>query len=82
NGIYYTGPQPPWSIMRSRWNDATSPAVVRSGIPVNISEVLWADDGDLAIAGFRDGPVVLIPADKSQPIQFIVADGTNLRWGP
>jgi Tol biopolymer transport system component len=81
NEGYYTGALPLWTIVRSQLGEAASPVLLRADIPVNVSEVLWAEDGNLAIVSFRDGPVVLIPVDKSQPLQFIAAEGKNLRWG-
>lgn len=79
---YYTGPQPPWTIMRLKWGEALAPVLLRSGIPEDVSEVLWAGDDKIAIVSFRDGPVALVPADKSQPLQLVAPEGKNLHWGP
>ncbi len=82
NAIYFTGPQPPWTIMRSKWDEAVAPVLLRSGIPEDISEVLWADDGMIAIISVRDGPLALMPTDGSHPLQLLVPEGSNLRWRP
>jgi WD40 repeat protein len=54
-------------------------------------EVLWAEDGSLAVAvqpatGVaatwpRTGPIVVIPASSDPPVP-LPANGYNLRWGP
>lgn len=71
----------PWMIMHAKLGGGESPVLLRADIPVNVSEVLWAEDGTLAIIDFDDGPVTLAPIDKSQPVQFIAPKGRNLRWG-
>jgi Tol biopolymer transport system component len=72
----------PWRIMRTAFGREKSLILLRSDIPVNVCEVLWAEDGTIAIVSFDDSSVALVPTDKSQSLQFVAGDGKNLRWGP
>jgi hypothetical protein len=75
----------PWTIMHAKLGEGNAPVLLRSSIPVGVSEVLWAGDGNLAIVSFSDGPdgpIALVPVDKSQPLQLLASEGKNLRWGP
>jgi hypothetical protein len=69
-------------IMRAKLGEGDSPVLLRSDIPVGVSEVLWDSDGKMAIVSFSYGPVALVPADKSQPLQLVAPEGKNLHWGP
>lgn len=80
DGVEYASA--PWRIMRAKLDGEESPVLLRSGIPVNVSEALWAEDGTLAVVNFDDRSVAVVPTDNSQPLQFVAIDGKDLRWGP
>ncbi len=84
NEGYYSGHLPSWMIMRAQLNGTNSPVLLRSNLPVDIDEVLWDDDGTLAIVSlgrFDRGPLALASTNRTQPLQFLAPGGRNLRWG-
>ncbi len=74
----------PLFMMEARLTDADNPQALR-GDAFQIAEVLWADDGELAvilpILQGESGPLVVAFAD-GRPIEVLIDDAWNLRWGP
>lgn len=82
--------EPPLLMVSSDADGVSGRALIRSEHWVNY-EVLWAEDGSLALAvqpatGVqaawpRTGPIVIIPA-SGDPVIPLAANGYSLRWGP
>lgn len=76
----------PLFIVRAAADGVASRAQLRPDAFSQLSEVLWAEDGTLALmvqrgpGGGTSGSVLLVHSDGSQ-IQLLLDDGQELRWG-
>jgi hypothetical protein len=79
----------PLTLVRSAADGVTNRVQLRSDL-LQIREVLWAEDGSLALvvqvplgetSTTQAGTVVLLTLD-SNPIRPIIANAYNLNWGP
>jgi Tol biopolymer transport system component len=77
----------PLFMTRSEADGSSNRIQLRSDSFSNIGEVLWADDGSLALivqlnpSGTTSGSVVLAVSDDSQ-LEILLPDARDLKWGP
>lgn len=77
----------PLYMMRSDADGAANRAELRPDSFSNIVEVLWAEDGALALIvqmnspGTTSGSLLLVSADGS-PLQILLPEAQQLHWGP
>jgi hypothetical protein len=74
-------------MMRSDADGVTGRVQMRPDSFSNIGEVLWAEDGSLALivqlttAGDANGSVLLAFSDERQ-LQILIPSAHSLHWGP
>jgi hypothetical protein len=77
----------PLFMMRSDSDGVNNRVQTRSDSFSNIGEILWAEDGSLALivqlnpSGDASGAVVLAQSDGLQ-LQILMTDAKDLKWGP